>query len=312
MPKDLLIALGGGIVTAALFLSPLYLGQAAAPFIFLAPLPAMLVGLALGFAPAAVAGAAALVIAGLVGGVWGATNLAVASVLPVLLLVQRALLSRPAADGGAEWYPPGLLAAWLTGFGGVLHVVVVLWLSAGQAGARETVRAHVAQMLKAAGFAELLTREDGAALTDALAAVLPGTAIAGWLLSLIILGVFAQGLLVLMGRNRRPSPEFAMLELPRWMAPAAGAAALGAVAAPGAIGYFAQNLLIILALPFFLTGLAVAHVVSRRWSARPMVLLALYFLLLVIRGPIGLLLTALGVVEQWARFRRRFSRPGHT
>ena len=39
------------------------------------------------------------------------------NVAPVILLVRQALLARTATAGAIEWYPPGLLAAWLTGLG---------------------------------------------------------------------------------------------------------------------------------------------------------------------------------------------------
>src|SRR5581483_10513795 len=37
------------------------------------------------------------------------------NVVPVVILVRQALLARRQDDGTLQWYPPGLLAAWLTG-----------------------------------------------------------------------------------------------------------------------------------------------------------------------------------------------------
>jgi hypothetical protein len=50
------------------------------------------------------------------------------SAVPVVLLVRRALLARPNAGGGVDWYPPGLLTAWLTGLGLAVIAAVVLVL----------------------------------------------------------------------------------------------------------------------------------------------------------------------------------------
>ena len=50
------------------------------------------------------------------------------NVVPVILLVRQALLARTGSDGTLEWYPPGLLTAWLTGLGLAVITGAVLLL----------------------------------------------------------------------------------------------------------------------------------------------------------------------------------------
>src|SRR5687768_18449482 len=102
-----------GVASAALYLAALALPGG----VLLASLtqaPLFIAGLTLGL-PAALAASAtsALVVSAPTGPI-GALLHGLVNAVPVLVLVQRALLSRRAADGSLEWYPPGLIVSWLT------------------------------------------------------------------------------------------------------------------------------------------------------------------------------------------------------
>jgi hypothetical protein len=63
-----------------------------------------------------------------------------------------------------------------------------------------------------------------------------------------------------------------------------------------------------LAIPFFLQGAAVVHVVSRPWPGRGFALGVFYIMVLFLPGWLGLaLVTLLGLAEHWAGLRWRFA-----
>ena len=71
----------------------------------------------------------------------------------------------------------------------------------------------------------------------------------------------------------------------------------------------ALNAAIVLLVPFFFAGLAVVHAFAGGRQARTLLLMVFYFFLLVSGWPIAMVV-GLGVIEQWAGLRRRFSRTG--
>ena len=102
---------------------------------------------------------------------------------------------------------------------------------------------------------------------------------------LVINGVLGQGLVARFERNLRPSPDFAMLELPNWLTVLGAALLIGAILLPGTLGYFTKSAVFILALPFFLVGLSVIHVAARRISAGTLLLVLFYLLMLLFGWP---------------------------
>jgi hypothetical protein len=142
-----------------------------------------------------------------------ATTFAGLNAIPVVLLVRQALLGREGTGDGIAWYPPGLLAAWLTGLGLAVAAVVVSVLG-GVEGIRAALREALAPALdsgfdlSAAGSDELL---------NSAAFVLPGLIAASWMAMTVSNGILAQGLLARFGANWRPSPDIAALRLPIWI-----------------------------------------------------------------------------------------------
>ena len=66
-----------------------------------------------------------------------------------------------------------------------------------------------------------------------------------------------------------------------------------------------QALLIVLVVPYLFLGLALVHVVVRRWSRPGLALGAIYGAMILFGWPI-LLVLLLGFVEDWAHLRRRW------
>ena len=115
--------------------------------------------------------------------------------------------------------------------------------------------------------------------------------------------MIAQAIAVKAGWNRRPSPNWAELELPFWLWPVIGVAVVLAVLGPGDVGLFARSALIVLITPFGFLGLAVIHKFATRWPYRQIGLAAVYIGIIVFNWPI-LAVIALGLVEDWAHLRR--------
>lgn len=187
-----------GAAGAACYLFVLTGSAGAAIFVSLTPLPLFIAGLWLGTAAAAIAGLTAttvllaaardIVVAALFASVYAA---------PAVLLVRQALLARTGDDGALEWYPPGALAAWLTGLALGAFVIVLFWLGGPQA-----VQSMLRQALVPA-LAELTdaTTARTDILADTFAAIGPGTLAASWMMLMIGNGVLAQSLLVRLVRT---------------------------------------------------------------------------------------------------------------
>ncbi|WP_029006781.1 DUF2232 domain-containing protein [Azospirillum halopraeferens] len=301
------IALAGGLASALLYVSVLSGGFGALILVYLAPLPLFVSGLWFGFGAVAVAGAVAGGVVLLATGSPVATlGYAATGVLPALVVVRQALLARPAADGGIEWYPPGHLLIGLTGLGVAAFLVAVLLAAGEPGGLEELIRGMVREV------AGLFGPEGEAPPPDealGFASAMPGIMAASWLLMTIVNATLAQGLLMRFGRNRRPPMRLADLELPQWAPPAFAVAVLAAMVLPGTAGFVALNVAIILGLPFAFAGLSVVHVFAERQRSRTALLVGFYLFLFLFGWPI-VLMVGLGVIEQWMGFRRRMRAAG--
>lgn len=293
-----------GALGAALYLAVLTGSPGALILAYLAQLPLFAAGLWLGVGSAAAAGVAACVILLTAGGLLAAALFAALYAVPVVLLVRQALLARRGAEGGLEWYSPGLLTAWLTALGLVALAGAVLFLGGPD---------HIEALLRAtlAPAVDRFVDESGSsreALTALLALVIPGAVAASWMMMTASNAVLAQGVLARFGVAWRPSPDLAALALPLWLSVLlAGAAA--AAAFDGIARFCGVNLLIVLSVPFCLAGLAVLHTAARRLP-RPQIPLVAFYVLAGLFGWPLLVVTILGVLDAPLGLRRRFALPG--
>ncbi|MHA1108070.1 MAG: DUF2232 domain-containing protein [Alphaproteobacteria bacterium] len=307
MSRDYLIAIGGGLLCALLYLSLVSGSASAIIFTYMSQLPLFLVGLSLGLVPAAIA---CVVAAGtiMVGANFAAAGLfTVLSAVPLLIIVRHGLLSRPdPATGTEEWYPPGMLLGWLTGYGLALFAVGAIFYSSSQGGLEGTARAYMEAMSGIGSGGATDPRIERT--IEALIRYFPAVMVISWLVMVTINGVLAQTVLAQFKHNRRPSPKYNELMLPGWMTIGLAVALLASLA-PGQIGLAGQNAAMIMALPFFFLGLAVIHAVSYRFGARSMLLLAVYVVLILFGWP-AIVVAGLGLIEQWALLRQRFAAAG--
>lgn len=300
MHRFWLLAACAGLVSAAAFMAGL---TGSMPLVILANFaPAPLLGAAFGLG--ALGGIVASVTSALLvlvaGGINSAIVFALATAVPAAILGRQIMLSRQMEDGTVEWYPQDYMLVWLFGIGVASFGALALFLAGQSAGFAGTVHAAMTEM---ANVFQVKEKELFIAATTPL---LPGLAIAAWMLLLVVNGAVAQGLLVKGKMALRPSPDIAALYVPNWMAPAGAAIALAAILLGGDAGYAARNLVVVIAVPFFLQGIGVVHMTARAIGAGTG-LLAVFYVMLMVIGWVAFLIALLGLVEQFLKIRSRIS-----
>jgi hypothetical protein len=229
---------------------------------------------------------------------------AITLALPVIVLVRQALLSRTAEDGSVQWYPAGPLVMWLTGVGLFLlafTLISLLWFATGSS-LEAIFTGQLVEALRLVMPEVEAPQVQEAAATAAQIGL--GLGLDSWLMVIAANGILAQGVLGRFGRNLRPAPDLALLDLPHWLGLALAAAALVALLAPGDFGFLARSLLIVLLLPYFFLGLAVVHAACRNRGARTTMLIIFYLILVLFAWP-AVLVAGLGLVDQTIGLRRR-------
>ena len=230
-----------------------------------------------------------------------------------MILCRLALMWRENDAGQRVWYPVGRLLVWLAGMAAAFFGAGLLYFVGEDGGLVGAVESHLL------ATADLLEKSDttGQVFTNTAEAIrqsaadgarlLPATLSLSWMLSVMLNGMLAQAILHRSEHNFRPSPDYQHLELPKALSYlAAGALVLSF--APGNLGFVAGTLAAIAIWPFFIMGLIVVHVISRRLSARFMLLAAFYLFLLGLGWPAALV-AGLGLMDQWMGLRRQHGAP---
>jgi len=309
MTRSLVFGLLAGIASALLVMTAAA-GPLGLMLGYLAPLPLFFAGLTKGVGAAGWAVAAGTLVSGF-NGLQAAVVFALLFGLPALWLVRQALLARPAeeADSGAnvvdglDWYPVGGLIMRLAGWAGLLFALALLATAGREGGLPGVLQPVLAQ------FFSVMQPEGGQQSAKDLAAtasrLMPAVVAMSWLTMLTINGTLAQGLAVLVKQNARPTPQYAALTLPRFLAIALAGAVGLALLLPQETRFIAATAAAILAFPYFLQGLAVLHALAGRAPATGLILAAFYAALVVASALVGILVVGLGLIEEWAGFRRR-------
>ena len=121
-----------GVLAAGPYLLVLTGSTGSMILVYLAQLPLFAAGLWFGAGASASAGFVAALILASTGSVPAAAVFAVLNASPVVLLVRQSLLARTGPGNVVEWYPPGLMTAWLTGLGLVAAAVTFVFLGGPQ------------------------------------------------------------------------------------------------------------------------------------------------------------------------------------
>ncbi|MDX1483001.1 MAG: DUF2232 domain-containing protein [Alphaproteobacteria bacterium] len=306
MTRDFAIAAAGGLLSALLYLSAPW-GLFGPLLALFSPFPLFAVGFGLGLTACALAVAAALLTAAVLGGLSGMLLFAVIYGVPALMIVRFALLSRPNAEGQTEWYPPGLLLTWIALYAAGAFVATAIFIT-GPDGLERAISQHIDSLR------EIFPRsgQDGAPIDQALAAtkpLFPFLVATWWMAFTIVNGTLAQGVLERRGLALRPSPDLTTTALPHWFAGVMVAAIVVALLGSGWLSFLGGNVARILCVPYFLVGLAVVHSVSTAWPGRRAILFAVYLLLLLLGWIAVVVVAGLGFLDYWAGLRQRFGRP---
>ena len=315
-PAPFIIGAGSGLVSAALFASSATSTALAGILFFLAPLPICLAGLGWGGMAALFSALAGTVVIAAALGPVTAVTFAISIAVPMALLTNLALLSRPSVTpqgqvmGATEWYPPGRLVGWAALMAGGLAALLVLLIGYDQEASRESIR----QILQHSALKELdrdgtlLTEENVAKLASVIARALPAAVAVVWLV-ITLFNLWIAGLIVdASGRALRPWPDLHAFELPNGLV-VVFAVALAASFLPGLAGLTATGLAGALLFAYVLQGLAVIHVYSRGAPMRGLLLATVYLGILLL-GWVALLVAILGLAEPLLGVRERARRSG--
>lgn len=265
----------------------------------LATLPLFLVGLSWGLFHGAASGAAAsIAILGAVG-IGAGLYYGLVNALPAALLMWQAERSPD---------KPGRLVLTLAACAAAPIIAASLYFGMHEGGLEGAVRAQLEPLLTGAVSESGGTvPPEWTAFVETFAGLFPALAATFWALLIAVNGALAQGLLRRFGKNRLPSPDIAAVRIPRWML-GVFAATLALSVLAGGVGYLANNLVPVAALPFFFGGLAFMHWALRRSGAPGLWLGLLYGLLIVFGWPAAILML-IGLADTIFDFRGRAGPP---
>ena len=303
MPRATVIVGLAALASAALFLS-LTSGTLSLA-VHLAQLPLLLVGFTSGLLGLGLAALLAASVVALVSGAFAALVYALVEIGPCLLIVRFALLSRPLASGGREWYPIGSILGCLTIYVLGLTSLVLYWLQM-RTGTLESV------------FGEAIARVAPAMLGDEMSGpvierlsgllpVLPGIAAVTLLVISMVNGMLALTIASSQSGGPRPKERMADLRLPGWCMPLLILLVLAAMVSDGDAAYYARSAALVAAVPFLVVGLALVHCLVARLPARLPALVAVYLLLLGFSLVTAPMLAAMGLIEDRAHLRRHLT-----
>lgn len=305
MQKNMLIAIGGGGLSAVASMAFLSGAPGALFLVYVATLPLFLVAFSAGTLAVAIAGISGVVLSGLAGGIFTSSAYGIFHALPAWLVSRQSLLRQTPTSQEVKWNPIGnVLSVLVLACAGLLTIAA--FYAAGETGGdfsgavTQNLYDALTAMLPGIGDAERMN------MVDLIAPIFFGAMGGSWVLMTALNAVIAQGILVKMGKNIRPTPKFSMMTLPNWLSlPLIGVAILSLIT-QGDVRYIAQSIIIVLATPYFLLGLSVAHWAVRRISFGGAVL-AGFYLMMVLSGWAMIVIAGVGMIEQWAGIRNKFN-----
>jgi hypothetical protein len=306
MQKNMLIAVGGGSLSAVASMAFFNGTPGALLFVYMATLPLFLVTLSLGATAGMVACAAGLFVAFLMGGIFNAGSFGLLHAFPAWLVSKNCLVQTDNPDGSKAWTPVGQVLGLLAMACGGIVLLTGFYVAGLDGGIQGTIRTHLDEVFSV--MALDLGDDAIGDLVAMLVSLFPGAMGAAWFMMTIVNALAAQSVLVRSGKNIRPTPDFKTFALPHWVAIPMLIAGVISLVSTGDVRYMAQNMTMILAIPYFFLGLAVAHWAIGHLRDFRIPLFIGFYIILVASGWALMLVTALGMLEQWAGLRNRFSR----
>lgn len=294
-PNTLATIALGGLTSALLALLPIILPPLFALSYF-APLPLFLLGLSQGLRPLLMAGALATTCILLCQLPLLAIEYCLLFFLSPAFVVQRMLVNWKEGPGKVTWYPLSYLLRDTTLFAGLILTFALggyLYFTQGlnlQAIAR-TIMTH----FDPEGYfhgAELVLVN--------LFPLLPGLLTFSWMLLLLLNTTIAQGLLSRKKANLRPSSTFEELEIPKSFFIAFALSIFLSFIGVGTLELIGKNGAIVLAFPFFLSGLGVVHALLNKTSFARVGLVAFYCMLIMSMW-LSVIVVFIGMLRPWMK-----------
>ena len=317
--RDILIALGLGLIAAIVFVSATTGPLPIRVILFLiTPLPLALAGLGWGVRASLIAGFAGAALLAAVAPMVAAIFLA-SQALPVTVLCYLAMLSRPVAAADTEpsapaleWYPPGRLVVWAAI---VAAIPAAVWSLIADTKSDEikTVLATALETALKASAVEVpgggtWTAEKISELAAGIYAILPAGSAIAWMSGLLVTLWLAARIMLASGQLGRPWPDLAALQFPPGTALAFLAVALASFVG-GPAGLVGRAFFGAFLLAYLLLGLAIIHYISRGTNWRTFALWTLYAGMLFISLLVALPILLLGLSDSWSQLRRRYGGP---
>lgn len=310
MQSYILIGIGAGLVSA-LLTAVLMTGQMLAILLFfLAPLPIVIASLGWNHRAGLVATGAGALAIGLGFQPKAALVFVLGTALPAWWFSYLALLARPAADGRTtEWYPPGMVLAWVAGIVAAMTVAGIMMLGTDYESFVRSFERAVDVIARInpdlmARVPEANRAAQKAQLAELIANVAP--AISGAFSVLVTVGILVIGAKAVLasGRLPRPWPWLPGTELPR-LALAVLALAMIGSALGGFAGIAARVVAAAFAAAYALQGLATIHALTWGASGRFAILFGLYLVSALFGGWPLMLAAVVGVAEAFFNLRAK-------
>ncbi len=292
--REALIAICAGLASAAATMAFLSQTFMALGFVYLASLPMLMTGLAYGLPAAPVAAIVGTLTASMSGFPMVGVIFAIIHALPTLVITSLTM-TRHTIEAGE-------IVSVITVLSAVMLIAVAFFVRDG--GLSRLITVHLGEVFNqlAPGFSEVERNRLALAMTP----LFPGVVAINFVVMTVVNTVIAQGVLVRIRYNKRPSPRYVNFKLPVWSSwPLVSAASL-ALVGTGEWEYMGRNLAMVLAIPYFFLGLSVFHCLARRVVATTPLLVALY-LVIIISMWAALVVAGVGIVEQWFGLRNRFT-----
>ncbi|HEC14685.1 MAG TPA: DUF2232 domain-containing protein [Rhodospirillales bacterium] len=313
MSKEVMMALGAGVMSAAASMAFLIGLPGALLFAYLAPMPLLLAGFSMGNKAANIAAGSGLIAAGFIAGLPGAGLFGAFHALPAWFTIRLALTRTPGVGdksetGAGDWYPGGWILCWLSVMAAVALLTLAVSSFGGGTGMSEAVSQYLGQVLGA--MMPDMPEDLRQSMVAGLSPLFPGLIGVSWAMMTVLNGIAALALLRRWGIVPRPVPALKNLVLPPWASWLwvifIGAALIGALLGAGNIEYMGRNLGVIMSVPFFFVGLGVAHGIIGRMPYAGFSY-AVFYLLLLLFGWLAMAVAGVGLIDQWFGLRDRMS-----
>lgn len=305
--SSLLIGLGAGATSAALFASLVGGNVFALPLFVLAPMPLVIAALGQGLVAGLISAATAAIALQTSLGTPAALVHAFAHAAPVLVACHLILRSTTTPEAETRWYPLGavisataVMVAIATTLGGL--AIEFDPITTAEQVATSFREAMIAGGAKPTDLPDVIQMEP---FLRASVRLMPAFFPAFWTLMLALSLWLGARIVAKSGRLARPWEDMASIEVPLMAGPVFAAGFAGSFL-PGSAGLIASIAAGAAFAPQFLVGLGVAHHMARASDMRLILLATLYGLVLLF--PIASLVVAMvGLAEPFVDLRGRLA-----